>query len=334
MDTIIPNKLKVGDEIRVISLSTNMNILGEDSIKIATDTLSDMGLKVTFGKNIYNSCNEEYMIPSIKDRIDDLHEAFSDKNVKAIISIIGGYNSNQILNYIDYDLIKNNPKIICGYSDITAVLDSIYAKTGLITYYGPHYSSFGMKYGKEYIEEYFNKMLFDNSIIDVIPSKQWSNDLWFIDQENRNFIKNNGFEVINKGYAYGKIIGGNLCTLNLLQGTEYMPLEQDVILFIEDDGSADGNFLKNFDRNFQSLIDCIGIKNIKGIVVGRAESNCNMTFNKWKMIFDFRDCLKNIPIIINADFGHTTPMITFPIGGYAKIDTSKDIILKISDMEF
>src|SRR5699024_2083738 len=155
-----------------------------------------------------------------------------DKNVKAILTVIGGYNVNQILDYIDYDLIKENPKIICGFSDITALTNAIYAKAGMITYSGPHFSSFGMKKGFEYTEKYFKKMLMQSESIEIESSNEWSNDSWFKNQENRTFIKNVGMKIINEGEAEGKIIGGNLCTLNLLQGTEYMPDLEETILFI------------------------------------------------------------------------------------------------------
>lgn len=326
MDKIIPNKLKVGDEIRVIAPSRNMNLLSDETIKIAVQSLENIGFKVTFGKNVNKKINDIYMCASVNDRISDLHDAFEDKNVKAILTVIGGFNVNQILDDIDYELIKNNPKIICGFSDITALLSAIYKKTGLITYYGPHFSTFGMKYGKEYIVDYFKKMFLEDKEIDIKDSLKWCNDEWYIDQENRTFIDNDGMKIINKGICEGNIIGGNLCTLNLLQGTEYMPDTKDVVLFIEDDGLVEDEFTREFDRNLQSLIHCIGLNNIKGIVVGRAELNCKMNIDKWKMIFDR---IKDIPIIIDSNFGHTLPIYTFPIGGYTKIDVNNSIKIKI-----
>lgn len=125
--------------------------------------------------------------------------------------------------------------------------------------------------------------------------------------------------VINEGKAEGKIIGGNLCTLNLLQGTEYMPDLDNTVLFIEDDSLVGNAFVKEFDRNLQSLLQCAKGKNIKGILIGRAEKDSNMTKEKWEEIIETKEKLLNIPVIINADIGHTTPIFTFPIGGQAKI---------------
>lgn len=201
---MIPQKLKPGDEVRIIAPSRSMAILGEDCIQIATERLESLGLKVTFGKHV-KDFDPDFMSTNAKDRADDMNEAFRDTNVKGILTVIGGFNSNQILKYLDFELIKNNPKILCGFSDITILLDSIYKKTGLVTYYGPHYSSFGMKNGFDYTFEYFKKMLMENDgETKVESSKQWSDDLWFIDQEKREYIENKGMFIINEGEAERK----------------------------------------------------------------------------------------------------------------------------------
>lgn len=316
---MIPNKLKSGDEVRVIAPSRSMKILGEDCIKIATERLEALGLKVTFGKYVMEA-DPDYMCTTVEHRVEELNEAFRDKNVKAILTVIGGFNSNQILDYIDYEAIKENPKIFCGFSDITALSNAIHAKTGLVTYSGPHYSSFGMLKGFEYTLEYFKKMFFEEDEFEVIASKTWSDDAWFIDQENRHFEENDGMFVINEGVAEGNIVGGNLCTLNLLQGTEYIPNIENKILFIEDDEQSGPVFLMEFDRKLQSLMHMPEFKTVKGIVCGRAQKGAIMTNEKWIKLFKNKPELKNIPIIAGVDFGHTTPIITFPVGGYAKME--------------
>lgn len=316
---MIPNKLKVGDEIRIIAPSRSMKIINDGTREIATKRLNELGLKVTFGKN--TGLCDEFTSSSVEARIEDLNDAFRDENVKAILTVIGGFNSNQLLKHIDYDLIKNNPKIFCGFSDITALSDAIYAKTGLVTYSGPHYSSFGMKYGFDYTLEYFKKMFFSQDKIEIVSSDVWSNDAWFINQEERNFYKNYGMFTINEGTAKGRIVGGNLSTLVLLFGTEFMPkFDQDTILFIENDATVSGSiYMLEFDRMLESLIQQYGFDNVKGIVLGRAEKSADMTMEKWKLMIKNKKELKNIPIIADADFGHTTPIVTFPIGGIATI---------------
>lgn len=319
---MIPAKLKKGDEVRVIAPSRSMVILGEDCKKIATERLEALGLKVTFGKYVMEA-DSDYLCTSVEHRVEDLNEAFKDKNVKAILTVIGGFNSNQMLDYIDYEAIKENPKIFCGFSDITALSNSIYAKTGLVTYSGPHYSSFGMLKGFEYTLEYFKKMFFEDKEIEIKSSKEWSDDAWFIDQENREFIKNDGMFVINEGEAEGEIVGGNLCTLNLLQGTEYMPNIENKILFLEDDDMAGKIYLMEFDRNLQSLIHMPEFKTVKALVLGRSQKATDMTKEKWIKLIKNKQELANIPVIAGVDFGHSTPIITFPIGG--------DAILKAKD---
>ena len=154
---IIPEKLKSNDEIRVLSPSSNFQrVGGMEGNRKAQERLESLGYKVTFSKNIH--ATDLIGSASIEERVEDLHAAFSDHNVKAILSTIGGFNSNELLPYIDYDLIRSNPKIICGYSDITALNNAITAKTGLVTYIGPHYSSFKMDELQDYQTEYFLKV--------------------------------------------------------------------------------------------------------------------------------------------------------------------------------
>lgn len=315
---MIPAKLKSGDEVRVIAPSRSMAILGEDCKSLATRRLEELGLKVTFGKHVMEA-DSDYLAASVEARVEDLNEAFKDKNVKAILTVIGGFNSNSILDYIDYEAIKENPKIFCGFSDITALSNAIHAKTGLVTYSGPHYSSFGMLKGFEYTLEYFKKMFFEEEEFEIKASENWSDDAWFIDQENRKFEKHEGMFIINEGEAEGNIVGGNLCTLNLLQATPYMPNIENKILFLEDDNLSGDVFLMEFDRNLQSLMHMPEFKTVKGIVLGRAEVASCMTVEKWTKLIKNKPELAHIPVIGNANFGHTTPIMTFPVGGHAKL---------------
>ncbi len=315
---MIPNKLKKGDEIRIISPARSMSILSKDLLDIAITRFKELGFKITFSKHVKEI--DEFNSSSIESRIADLHEAFLDKNVKAILTTIGGFNSNQLLKYIDYQIIKKNPKILCGFSDITALQNTIYAKTGLVTYSGVHFSSFGMKKGFDYSLEYFKKCLMENNEFEVIPSQEWSDDSWYKDQEKRKFIKNEGHWILNEGKAEGAIIGGNLCTFNLLQGTEFMPSLKNCILFIEDDDVT--NKLE-FDRNLQSIIHLPDFNGVKGIVIGRFQKKSEITREIITKIIKTKKELDNLPVIANANFGHTTPIFTFPVGGKATLVANK-----------
>ena len=305
--------------IMVVALSRSLKMICDENISLAKNRLSSLGYDVRFSKNC-NVC-DDFISSSIKSRVNDFHAAIEDEKIDIILSVLGGYNSNQLLDYIDYNLIKENPKIICGYSDITVLLNAIYAKTGIITYLGPTFHSFAMKEGLENTVEYFEKAINDKSYY-LIDPKYYSSDRWYDDQDNRIFIKNEGSIVINEGTAEGIIIGGNLCSFNLLQGTKYMPDLTDKILFIEDDALVGKEFPYEFDRNLVSLIQQNNFDKVKAIITGRSQTQTGMSIEKWKKILNKRE-LKNIPIIINVNFGHTTPNATIPIGGYCVINTNK-----------
>ncbi|MGB7537033.1 MAG: S66 peptidase family protein [Anaerolineales bacterium] len=315
---MFPGKLSPGDEIRVVAPSGSLGIVSDGTRKIALDTLAALGFRVSFGAH----CGERdaFDSASIDSRIADLHAAFADPKVAAVLSAIGGFNGNQLLRRLDFDLIRAHPKILCGYSDITALGASLFAKTGLVTYSGPHFSTFGMEKGLAFTLEYFRKCLMQSGPFDVPPSKEWSDDAWYADQQNRDFIPNPGFQIIHEGRAEGTLLGGNLCTLNLLQGTEYMPPLAGSILLLEDDYESKPG---NFDRDLQSLIHQPGFEQVRGLVIGRFQKRSEMTAEKLAGIIEGKAELKRMPVIANADFGHTTPQMTFPVGGSGMLAVEK-----------
>ncbi|AND41097.1 MULTISPECIES: S66 peptidase family protein [Cytobacillus] len=311
---MLAERLKPGDEIRVIAPARSMAIIKGEQLRIAQERLNQLGFTITYGKNA--ELHDEFFSTSIEERIEDLHDAFTDPNVKGILTVIGGYNANQLLNYIDFEIIKNNPKILCGFSDITALQGAIYKKTGLITYSGPHFSSFGVKHGFEYTLDSFINAVTNDAPYEILASSDWSDDPWYLDQEDRHFIKNNGYTVIQEGDAEGRLIGGNLCTLNLLQGTEFMPSLKDSILFIEDDEESHA---LTFDRDLQSLLHLPDAQGIKGILIGRFQKNSQVTEEALRKIIESKKELHGIPVIADVNFGHVQPYATIPIGGRAAI---------------
>ena len=309
-----PSRLKAGDEIRVIAPSRSLAIVKGEQRRLAEERLIELGFKVTYGKTAL--VHDDFFSNSIEDRIEDLHDAFGDPSVKGIFTGIGGYNANQLLRYIDYDLIKENPKVLMGYSDITAINLAIYKKTGLITYSGPHFSTFGMKAGLDYTMDYFKKAVLQDEAFDLEQSDTWSDDSWHLEQDDRTFHPNLGYMVIQEGEAAGTILGGNLCTINLLQGTEYMPSLRDRILFIEDDEESHPF---SFDRDLQSLLQLPDASGIRGVVIGRFQNNSGMTPYALQQIIETKKELNGIPVIANANFGHVHPFATIPIGESAKM---------------
>ena len=320
-------KLKPGDGIRIISPSRSMSIIAEDQRELSEQRLSDMGLVVSYSKHVGES--DSFGSSSIESRIHDLHEAFLDSSVSAILTTIGGYNCNQLLRYIDYELIASHPKRLCGYSDITALSSAIYAKTGLINYSGPHYSTFGMLHGIEYTKEYFYTMMFQDGPVQVLPSAEWSDDAWYLDQENRTFIQNDGPYVIQEGRTDGVIVGCNLCTLNLLQGSEYMPNLAGSILFLEDDLES---LPPTFDRDLQSLIHQPGFEGVRGLMIGRFQQSSQMSRQLLFDIIRSKRELAHLPVVADVNFGHTSPQITLPIGGHATLEAFGEEV-KLSILE-
>lgn len=310
----IPAKLKQGDEIRIIAPSRSMKILSDEGIQLAKKRLEDLGLIVTFGKHV-GVCDLQNS-SSIEQRVEDLHEAFADKNVKGILTVIGGFNSNEILPYIDYELLKQNPKVLCGFSDITALANAISTKCHFVTYSGPHFSSFQMTGLQQYQTEYFIKCLMHEAAYEVMPSTHWSDDSWFLDQDNRLY-EETSWKIYSHGEATGRVFGGNLCTLNLLQGTEYMPDINNCILFIEDDELTTPEI---FARDLTSLLQVT--KGLKGLLIGRFQRSSKVTEEQLHFILNKHPQLKNIPVLYDLDFGHTQPIITLPIGGTIRIDTN------------
>ena len=311
---MIPAKLNPGDTVCVVSPSTSLVVVEPQTRRIATETLSMLGLQVVFGRNAETL--DHFHSSPIELRIADLHAAFLDPQIKAILTSIGGYNCNQLLRYLDYDLIRQHPKILCGYSDITALGNAIFAKTGLITYSGPHYSTFGMQFGLDYTLEFFRKCLMETAEFTAYPSPAWSDDCWYKDQENRLFIPTPGYLVIREGQAEGRLVGGNLCTLNLLQGTEYMPSLNDAILMVEDDSESQ---IEHFDRDLQSLLHLPGFVGVRGLVIGRFQIASHIDDDSLAEVIRNKSELRGLPVIANANFGHCTPHMTFPVGGRGRL---------------
>lgn len=319
MDIVTPPKLRIGDEVRVVAPSRSLAVISEGIKELANRRLTNLGLHVSFGRNV-NELDESRSSP-VSSRVHDLHEAFSDSSVKGVLAGLGGYNTNQILPYVDFDLIRANPKVFCGFSDITALHDSILAKSGVMTYYGPVYSDFGERDHFEYSLDCFKKCVFGSDEYTIRPSAAWSNDRWYEDQDHRVLIKNEGYWAIHDGKAEGVIVGGNLDTVNLLQGTPFMPSLDGAILFLEDDSATTTPIL---DRNLESLIQLPDFKRVRGLVLGRFEKASRIGRREVERVVGGKRALDHLPVLANVDFGHTAPRVTFPIGGKASLVVTRN----------
>jgi muramoyltetrapeptide carboxypeptidase LdcA involved in peptidoglycan recycling len=276
----------------------------------AIERLRSVGLGVSFAQHAEEA--DHWNSSSIDLRVADLHAAFADPQVKGMLTTLGGYNANQLLRSLDWDLIAATPKVFCGYSDITVLSNALYAKTGMVTYSGPHFSTFSMKRGIEYTLEYFQTCVMHDAPFAVEQASTWSDDAWYTDQDARTFMPNDGYLVINQGEANGTLLGGHLNTLGLLHGTEYMPDLRGSIVLIEADFETKA---QHFDRELQSLIHQPGFEDAQGLIIGRFQRESHIDDATLIAIVRNKRELRHIPVIANASFGHTTPQFTFPVGG-------------------
>jgi len=284
-----------------------------------------------FGKQDY------YRSGSIKERADEFNELLYNDDVQVVMASIGGNNTNSILPYIDYEYLKNHPKIIIGYSDTTALLLGIYAKTGLITFYGPALaSSFGeFPPFVDWTFNNFKSVMFDDFTLPYtykMPSV-WTDEFinWSQQDRGKAEYKNSWVSVI-PGICRGRLIGGNLNTMEGFFGTEYMPeIKSGDILFIEDS-------LKDactIERSF-SMLKLAGVfGKVSGIILGKHEKfDDNGTGRKpYEILMEvLGDC--NIPFLAEFDCCHTHPMFTLPIGCEVELDaTNKQLTLLENPLE-
>lgn len=311
-----PKRLKRGDGVRVVAPSCSLAMIGQEIREAAANRFSELGLALSFGQHVES--NDDFESSSIEERVEDLHEAFADPEVHAILSVIGGYNSNQLLPYLDWGLIRNNPKIFCGYSDITALSCAMLAKAGLVTFSGPHFSSFGMIEQFDQTLAWFEATLMAEARVDITSSPTWCDDEWWDNQNSRQVQQSDGPWILAPGRAEGRLVGGNLCTLNLLHGTDYMPDLSGAVVFVEDDFES---LPHTFDRDLASLTQQRGFSGVQALLIGRFQSASGMTGSLLEQIVASNRALADIPVVANMDFGHTFPIATFPVGGRAWLDT-------------
>ena len=234
-----PSRLRKGDTVGVIAPSSGFSAFVPHRLQSAVEYLKKEGYRVKLFPTATSSSGHSSDTPL--KRANDINDAFSDDEVKAIICNIGGYTANQTLRFIDFDMIKENPKIFSGYSDISVLHYAFYAKSNLTTFYGPCTMTQFAEYPKplSYTINYFNKAVCSPDPIGKIePSDKWTDEIqdWLqkLDLERpRKLIKNEGYEWLREGDARGKLIGGCLPSIMHLKGTEYWPEHKGGIMFID-----------------------------------------------------------------------------------------------------
>lgn len=319
---LIPARLKQNDEIRIITPSRTLDCVGGFAAnQIAQEKLTQMGFKVTFGDHVSGMTLDG--TNSISERIEDIHAAFSDPNVKAIQTVIGGFTSNELLPYLDFDLIANNPKIICGFSDFTALANAITVKTGLVTYCGPAYITLKMldKAGA-YQDNNFLQAL-TKKHYELRPSQTWSSDEWFLSDSKRTFYPTD-WKIYTPGRVRGVTVGGNVNTLFLLAGTQYQPDFEDKIILLE--FADDGETWLDFSRLLAQVLQLA--KRPRALLLGRFPKISQMTEQRLLYVLDKFPILKGIPVMYDLDFGHTQLIFTIPLGREVWLDTD-ELVIKV-----
>jgi muramoyltetrapeptide carboxypeptidase LdcA involved in peptidoglycan recycling len=331
MDLIKPCHLKSGDKVATISLSWGG---AGDSDILWRYNIGKKRLEEQFGLEVvempHTLKGTEFIYNHPEKRAEDLMLAFKDKSIKAIFSCIGGDESVRMLPFIDFDIIRDNPKIFIGYSDST-ITHMICLKAGISSFYGASILAEFAENVKmfDYTKHWLKKVLFDNSLIGNIDSSPiWTSEHLPWEEKNkliqRNTQANNGYELLQgNGIVRGPLIGGCIEVLELIKGTELWPSkdlwDNSIIFFETSEEKPDPNYVKYWLRNYGSQ----GIlQRANGIIFGKPYDNLYYEEYKKVILTVVRDELKlvNLPILYNMNFGHTAPMITIPYGALAEID--------------
>ena len=299
---LVPSKLKIGDTIGVVAPSSP--IIGDniDELNKAKEIVERSGFKVKYSKNIFSNTNG--YSATAREKAEDINAMFADKEVKMIWCAKGGNNSNSTFEYLDYELIKKNPKIICGYSDITSITNMITEKTGLVTFSGTNFKTIATDATDFSYKQALNR--FVNGSLKFEP-------------EDEEYV------TIQKGKAEGELIGGNLSLTRGMVAGKYSLDFTDKILFLEElgfetDPEATNNNLYYMKQN--GVFD-----KIKGLWIGNYEHESGIALEK--IIMDVLEGEYKFPIIKSNNFGHIERKTVIPIGPKAEINTDDDVKIRL-----
>ncbi len=281
------SKLSPGDTVGVISPAGPVD---RADLTAGLRFLEKAGYRVHVAPHVYD--RREYLAGRDEDRLWDLTSVFRNPEIKAVFCSRGGYGTLRLLDRIDYDLIRNNPKILVGYSDITALLTAVFQRTGLVTFHGPMVKGFP-----------------------ELPEKAWRNLVHMISSTKPVMFSPMEGHALKGGRGRGPLMGGNLSLLCRLLGTPYMPDLSGAILFIEDRGEA----LYRLDRMLTHLALSGHLKGIKGLIAGRFTA-CGEPAAVDELIKE-RFAPMNIPIAAGFPLGHGLDNTTLPLGIPVELDT-------------
>ncbi|MGI5997471.1 MAG: S66 family peptidase [Lutispora sp.] len=326
-------KLEMGDTIGIFSPSSPITYTVPERFHRAKAYLEAKGFNIIEGA--LTGKQDYYRSGTIKERADELNQLIRNPEVKCIMSTIGGMNSNSILPYIDYEAFRKNPKIIIGYSDVTAILLAIYAKTGISTFYGPALvASFGeFPSFVDNTYEYFRNMLIEDVTLpyEFPMPEYWTDEYIDWSQQDREKEKRkNQWITVYEGIARGRLIGGNLNTMTGIWGSQYMPeIKEGDILFIEDSLEDAATVERSF-----SLLKLNGVfDKVSGIILGKHELFDDMRTGRkpYEILLEVLG-ERQLPFMADFDCCHTHPMLTLPIGVEVELDATNKKVKMLSSV--
>ncbi len=304
---ILPKRLEKGD---LIGLVTPGGTIKSEQLTETVEKLEGFGFRTYFKESVLSEYG--YLAGTDRERADELMQMFTDENVDAILCVRGGYGSIRLLDLLDYDQIQQNPKALIGYSDITALLTSIYERTGLVTFHGP----MGVSSFNDFTYHSFENILMNPQRHQRYPYEREANT-----EGNPEY----DIYTINEGKAEGKLIGGNISVLDSMIGSAYEPDFENRIVYLEEVGEQ----TYRVDKMLFHLLYATNIKKAAGIVMGVFDE-CNLNKEEPKLTLKqaITDLLKplGIPVSYGLSFGHIASMITIPNGIKARMNADKNTL--------
>ena len=308
---IKPRRLQSGDTVGIVTPATAT--FQQVELDVVRESLTALGLTVRVGEHVMSRYGS--LGGSDRDRASDLNRFFADRDVRAIVPTRGGWGSARLLPHVDYDAIRRNPKVLVGYSDITALLNGIHARTGLVTFHGPN----GGGRWDAWSLDWFKRVLFGGESA-TFANPKTTNDRNVLTQiEHRT-------RTITPGRARGRLLGGNLSVLTGILGSPYVPNFDEAILFLEDVEEQP----YRVDRMMTSLRLAGVLERVRGVVFGTC-SSCTpgsggyASFTLEEILNDHLKPLK-VPAWQGAMIGHDMPQWTLPVGLDVEIDASAGTI--------
>jgi len=320
MELVKPRRLHAGDTIRLVAPASSMDNLNEEVVNRGIENLTKLGFRVDANPNIRRRHGHVSGTP--KQRAEDLMKAFTDREVDAIMCVWGGWNSNDIIDLLDYGVIRRNPKVFIGYSDITILNVALLEKAGLVNFQGPAFVTFTHAHLMEWEVEDFKRatMTVAPRVLEASPTFIDEPFYYMHPEKPPQGVPNPGWKVYREGKGEGRMIGGHLGTFLTLAGTNYWPELEGRILFVESD-EEDGP-TGRIAREMRQLEQTGAFGEISGLMIGRIPAVAGLKEgDSLEMILD--ECLEgyDFPVVTGVDVGHTNPIATVPVGVRASLDT-------------